>query len=104
MIELRVFDGKMNETKEQAVKDFEKTHGFNPLRESQEDLTGKTKSPEQIREQVKQISNEERVYEQALKILNEEINKLSGYRAGKGVNYLNNAALKAVHSIKDKES
>ena len=29
-LEMRLFDGRMNETKEQALQDFERTNGFFP--------------------------------------------------------------------------
>ena len=34
-MELRVFDGNFNETKEQAINDFEKYYGYSPLREAE---------------------------------------------------------------------
>lgn len=46
-MELRVFDGKFNETKDQAINDFEKHYGYSPVREAEIE---KTKSPEEIRE------------------------------------------------------
>jgi hypothetical protein len=46
-MELRVFDGNFNETKEQAIMDFEKHYGYSPLREAERELS---KSPEEIRE------------------------------------------------------
>jgi hypothetical protein len=30
-IELRLFDGRMNETKDQAIQDFERNYGYNPV-------------------------------------------------------------------------
>lgn len=34
-MELRVFDGNFNETKEQAINDFEKHYGYSPIREAE---------------------------------------------------------------------
>ena len=50
-IELRLFDGKLNETKEQALKDFERTNGFKPAY-GKDDVNedGLPRSPEGIRE------------------------------------------------------
>lgn len=72
---MRIFDGKLNETREQALRDFEKEHGFNPLKQKQE----LEKSPESIRQKVNKQA-QEKVYDHALKILDEEINRLSGYK------------------------
>jgi hypothetical protein len=46
-MELRVFDGNFNETKEQAIMDFEKHYGYSPLKEAERD---KSLSPEEIRD------------------------------------------------------
>jgi hypothetical protein len=45
---LRVFDGNLNETREQALKNFERQYGFNPMKEIHE----AGKSPEKIKENV----------------------------------------------------
>ena len=50
-VELRVFDGNMNETREQAVKDFERHYGYNPVTEMQE-VNEAAKSPDKIRDNV----------------------------------------------------
>ncbi len=70
-MELRVFDGKFNETKEQAINDFEKHYGYSPVREAEIE---KTKSPEEIREQLRH-----QAYDMAESLMKDEIKKLGGY-------------------------
>jgi hypothetical protein len=49
-MEMRVFDGKFNETRDQAISDFEAKYGFSPIKEAQKE---QAYSPETIREQIK---------------------------------------------------
>ncbi len=46
-LEVRVFDGKFNETKDQAINEFEKNYGYSPIKEVEIE---KSLSPEEIRE------------------------------------------------------
>lgn len=70
-MELRVFDGNFNETKEQAIMDFEKHYGYSPLREAERE---QSKSPEEIRESLRH-----KAYDMAELLVKEEIRKLGGY-------------------------
>lgn len=78
--ELRLFDGRMNETRDQALRDFEKQHGFKPAYGADDvNEDGSPRSPEAIRAT---LLNEESAHEKAIislnKMVKDEISKLSG--------------------------
>jgi hypothetical protein len=70
--EMRLFDGRMNETRAQALEDFERVNGFKPVTDEHQE----TFSPSQIRLSLK--GGNEKVFENASKIVKEEIHRLSG--------------------------
>jgi len=78
--ELRLFDGRLNETREQALRDFERQNGFKPAYGAEDvNEDGSPRSPEGIRAS---LLNEESAHEKAIitlnKMVKDEISKLSG--------------------------
>jgi protein-arginine kinase activator protein McsA len=77
-LEMRLFDGRMNETRDQALEDFERHHGYRPREDYIDGREEYHNSPTMIRESLKNHAHEKAI-ENAAKLVKDEINKLSGY-------------------------